>query len=58
MNSDKGQSVDLVEAIHEHKGTSAKRTLMTFLVEWQGYDELSWEPWENLKNNAILLTES
>ena len=50
----KDKELYLVEAIHEHKGTPAKRTLMTFFVKWQGYDELSWEPWENLKNNAIL----
>jgi hypothetical protein len=50
----KDKELYLVEAIQKHLGTPAKRTQMTFFVKWQGYDELSWEPWDSLKNNIIL----
>ena len=44
----------LVEAIINHKGSPANRSNMTFQVKWKGYDEITWEPWVNVKDNAIL----
>ena len=43
-----------VEAINDHKGNPNYKTRMTFLVKWAGYDQQTWEPWDNLKTNAIL----
>ena len=44
----------IVESVLEHKGTGAKRSLMQFHIKWKGYDETSWEPWSNVKDNIIL----
>ena len=45
-----------VEAILDHRGTSAKKSEMSFLVKWRGYEETdnSWEPWANLRLNDKL----
>ena len=45
-----------VEEILEHHGTPRKKSEMTFLVKWAGYDESrnSWEPWENMRLTAPL----
>ena len=43
-----------MEAILGHQGSPANRSRMTFQVKWKGYDELSWEPWANVRDNVIL----
>jgi hypothetical protein len=44
----------IVESIQHHKGTQFKKEQMTFRVKWEGYNEETWEPWDNLKDNVIL----
>jgi hypothetical protein len=46
--------VYLVESINNHTGIPSKRSEMTFQVKWKGYDDTSWEPWANVKDNIIL----
>ena len=43
-----------VEAILEHKGNKNFRASLSFKVKWLGYDEETWEPWGNVKDNIIL----
>jgi len=43
-----------VQAIHGVKGNPKRRSTLTFLVEWEGYDEGTWEPWSHLRHNTIL----
>jgi hypothetical protein len=43
-----------VESVLSHKGPAANRSKMTFHIKWKGEDETTWEPWANVKDNAIL----
>ena len=43
-----------VESINGHLGNPNWKTRMTFKVKWMGYDQETWEPWDNLKSNVIL----
>ena len=31
----------------------AKRSSMTFNIQWKGYDEETWEPWTYVRDKAI-----
>jgi len=47
----------LIEAILAHRGNPKQRNRMTFKVRWVGYnhdEDTTWEPWSNLKDNAVL----
>lgn len=44
----------IVRAIHGTRGNPKRRTLLEFDVEWEGYDERSWEPWSHLRHNIVL----
>jgi transposase InsO family protein len=43
-----------VRAIHGVKGNPKRRKTLQFLVEWEGYDERTWEPWSHLRHNTVL----
>lgn len=43
-----------VQAIHGVKGHPQRKKTLQFLVQWEGYDERTWEPWSHLRNNIIL----
>ena len=45
-----------VEAIRGVKGTFKRLTSLQFQVKWEGYPESenTWEPWSNLRSNAVL----
>ncbi len=43
-----------VERIIEHTGHKGRKSSMRFHVKWVGYDDQTWEPWDNLKSNAVL----
>ena len=47
-----------VDSIIKHRGSWNKRKELEFLVQWKGYDPShnSWEPWSELRDNAILHT--
>ena len=47
-----------VEEILEHKGQWARKTSLTFLVKWFGYEatENTWEPWANVSSSEHLDT--
>jgi hypothetical protein len=53
--ANKDYNVFDVESILKHKGKPTRSSLQ-FLVKWVGYDDThnSWEPWKNLRDNAIL----
>ena len=42
-----------VEAILKHRG-KINRSSMEFLVKWTGYNETTWEPYKNVRDNIIL----
>jgi hypothetical protein len=46
-----------IERILTHKGQFNKKDTLYFKVKWLGYEDKeddTWEPWKNLRNNAIL----
>jgi len=45
-----------VEAIRGMKGKFTRLKTLQFLVKWEGYpeEENTWEPWSNLRANAVL----
>lgn len=43
-----------VSAIHGVRGNPKRRKTLEFLVEWEGYDERTWEPWSHLRHNTVL----
>lgn len=43
-----------VERILNHRGTPRRRAEMTFEVKWLGYDEPTWESWENVRTCKAL----
>jgi hypothetical protein len=47
-----------IESIVQHKGNSRRKSEMTFLVKWLGYDSShnTWEPWKNLRLTGPLHT--
>jgi hypothetical protein len=49
---DKQQYV--VQEIRGHRGNPRFSKKMTFEVKWAGYDETSWEPWDNVKTTHQL----
>ena len=44
----------LVESIEKHNGSWKNIKNMRFLVKWVGFEERTWEPYSNLKNNEQL----
>ena len=44
----------IVKSVLRHQGSMAKRSSMTFNIEWKGYDEEPWEPWTYVRDKAIL----
>ena len=42
-----------VEKILSHTGTYKRRGQMTFRVKWIGYEELTTEPWSNMRKNDV-----
>lgn len=43
-----------IESISKHKGSFNKPSTLQFRVKWVGYDNLTWEPWKNVKANRIV----
>jgi transposase InsO family protein len=43
-----------VKAIHGVQGNPKRRSTLKFLVEWEGYDDHTWEPWSHLRHNTVL----
>jgi hypothetical protein len=43
-----------VQAIHGTRGLPQRRKTLQFLVQWEGYEERTWEPWSHLRNNIVL----
>jgi hypothetical protein len=44
----------IVERIISHKGRLARKRELTFQVKWLGFEEITEEPWETLRDNAVL----
>jgi hypothetical protein len=44
----------IVEEIRGHHGRLHRRKEVTFDVKWEGSDEITIEPWENVRNNEVL----
>jgi hypothetical protein len=43
-----------VKAIHAARGNPKRKRSLSFLVEWEGYQEMTWEPWSYLRHNIVL----
>jgi transposase InsO family protein len=43
-----------VKAIHAARGNPKRKRLLSFLVEWEGYQEMTWEPWSYIRHNIVL----
>ncbi len=43
----------IVEAILQAKGTITNKEAMTFQIKWLNSEDLTWEPWANMKDNAV-----
>eukprot|EP01042_Synura_sphagnicola_P032702 gene32702-42048_t len=43
-----------VKAIHGIRGNPKRRSTLLFLVEWEGYEDRTWEPWSHLRHNSVL----
>jgi hypothetical protein len=43
----------VVEAILAARGTPTNKGAMTFQVKWLNSEDITWEPWANLQNNAV-----
>lgn len=43
-----------VKAIHAVRGNPKRKRSLSFLVEWEGYQEMTWEPWSHLRHNIVL----
>jgi hypothetical protein len=52
--ANKDRQVFDVEQITEHTGHRSRKSDMRFHVKWIGYDDKTWEPWENLRSNKVL----
>ena len=48
------QQLFVVDEILEHTGSPKKRQNMMFKVKWKGFDDPTWVPWDNVKNNNVL----
>jgi len=44
----------LIESIQGHYGRLHKKSEVTFIVKWDGFDETTIEPWEHVRDNEIL----
>ena len=45
----------VVERISKFRGNArGRKSQLEFLVHWVGYEETSWEPWGNVRNNILL----
>jgi hypothetical protein len=44
----------IIKAIKSHQGTIANRNSLKFLVEWEDGSDDSFEPWSNLRRNALV----
>jgi hypothetical protein len=44
----------LIEAIQGHHGRLHRKSEVTFVVKWEGFDETTIEPWENVRDNETL----
>lgn len=44
----------LVEAVMGHKGTFKRKKSLSFRIKWLGFEEMTWEPWENLCTNSVV----
>ena len=44
----------IVEEIRGHHGRLQRKREVTFDVKWEGSDEITIEPWENVRDNEIL----
>jgi len=40
----------IVKEIINHKGNQSQKLKMEFLISWEGYEEQTWEPYENIKH--------
>ena len=43
-----------VKDIHGIRGNPKRRSTLLFLVEWEGYEDRTWEPWSHLRHNSVL----
>jgi hypothetical protein len=50
----KDNNVFLVDAVLDHDGTINNRKKLKFKIRWLGYDEQTWEPWDNLRDNSVV----
>ena len=45
----------VVERVSKFRGNPrGRKSQLEFLVHWVGYEDTSWEPWGNLRNNIVL----
>ena len=44
----------IVEKIVAYKGPTSRKSNMKFQIKWLGFDELTWEPWANVRTNEQL----
>ena len=47
------KDVYIIDRIDGHRGNMARKSEVTFKVKWLGYEESTWEPWKNVRDNSV-----
>ena len=56
------KDVYIIDRIDGHRGSFTRKSEVAFKVKWLGYEESTWEPWKNVRDNSVtheyLVTQS
>jgi hypothetical protein len=44
----------VIEKVNAHRGDTSRVSTLQFQVKWLGDDQLTWEPWKNVRTNQAL----